>query len=128
MKIGSGDHKLEGSPKEITDLLEDHGLDLKQFFRTEEPPISGIWIVLAAISLLIVACLLVILPPAQQKLAFIVGLFLVLTVAALIQLRFKSVATTVIVGIGGIVMLLAALGVLSPAEVLKEAKELRPGK
>lgn len=125
MKIGSGDQQLEGTVQDISNLLENHGMDLQQFFRPAEEPVHVGWVLGAALLLLVAACALVVLEPPHQKIAFVVGLFALGVLVVLIQLRFKNGIATTVAAFGGILLLLAAHGVLSPSQVLDEAKAIK---
>ena len=61
----------------------------------------------------------------QKTFAFLIGCSALVWLTTIIQLRFKHVWATAIVGVGGLLLMLVALGAISPTQMLEEVKSFR---
>lgn len=124
MKLGP----IEGTKEEITGFFQDNGLKASDYFQMPEAPIKMVWIVIPALCILAmlgVLTLLKSLSTSQQTFAFLVGCAALVWLATVIQLRFKHAWATGIVAIGGLLLMLVALGDISPTQMLNEMKSFR---
>ena len=124
MKLGP----IEGTREEITGFFQDNGLKVNDYFQILKTPIKAVWIVVP--SSLIVVCLgtltlLGSLSTGQKTFVFLVGCAALVWLTTVIQLRFKHVWATGIVAIGGLLLMLVALGAISSTQMLNELKSLR---
>lgn len=119
---------IEGTKEEITGFFQDNGLKASDYFQTAEAPIGTIWLVIPALCIvgaLGALTLLEALKQGQQTFIFLIGCMALVWLATVIQLRFKHAWATGIVVIGGLLLMLVALGDISPTQVLGEVKSLR---
>lgn len=124
MKIGNA----VGTPQEITDFFENNGMDPNNFFTQSEPPLNKIWFIVPSVIILIVFVVLTLydeLTAGQTKLGFLIGCGASLWLTINIQLRFKSPWATGVLAIGLLLLMLVAIGVLTPRDLLEQAKSLR---
>jgi len=124
MKLG----QLEGTKEEITGFVIDNGLDASAFFKMPEEPINAAWIFIPAIFIFIVFVLLTLVhsfSEAERLFIFIIGCAAVTALATVVQLRFESAWASTIVGFGLLLLMLVALGSISPVEMLNEIKSIR---
>jgi hypothetical protein len=124
MKLGP----IEGTKEEITGFFQDNGLKANDYFQMPETPIKAVWIVIPA--LLIVATLGALtlvesLSTGQKTFAFLVGCAALVWLTTVMQLRFKNAWATGIVAIGGLLLMLVALGAISPTQMLNEVRSFR---
>lgn len=124
MKIGG----IEGTPQEIKDAFENHGLLLEDYLERPEVPLSKIWVIAPSLFIIIVLVCLVLLAPIGKTsllLLFLLGAGSVLWLTVAIQVRFKNGWATAAVAIGGLLMLLVAGGFIEPKDTPQVLKELR---
>jgi asparagine N-glycosylation enzyme membrane subunit Stt3 len=124
MKLGP----IEGTKEEITGFFQDNGLQVRDYFQIPEPPIKTVWLVIPALSILPIFAALTLfesLSIGQQIFAFLVGCAAIVWLATVVQLRFKQAWAAGIVLIGGLLLMLVALGDISPIQMLNELKSLR---
>ncbi len=124
MKLGP----IEGTKEEITGFFQDNGLKASDYFQMPEAPIGTLWLVvptLCVIATLGALTLLESLTQGQQTFTFLIGGMAIVWLATVIQLRFKHAWATGIVVIGGLLLMLGALGAISPTQMLNEVKSLR---
>ena len=72
MKVGS----VEGTPEEVRDLFENHGLDLAAYIEKPDTPLQKVWLIIP--SVLLVVCFGILsftnsLPKAERFLSFYSG-------------------------------------------------------
>lgn len=121
MKIGG----VEGTPEEIRNTFENHGLRIEDYLVKPEAPLSNVWVAVPAIGLLFVVISQVLFAPMEHKavlLHFLGGAGLLLWLALSVQLRFKSSWAVGVVAIGGVLILSVAAGYVQPkdaAEIVK---------
>lgn len=124
MKLGP----IEGTKEEITGFFQDNGLKVGDYFQTPDAPIGTLWLVVpasCAVAALGALTLLDSLKQSQQTFIFLIGCMAIVWLATVIQLRFKHAWATGIVVIGGLLLMLVALGAISPTQMLNEVKSLR---
>ena len=126
MRIG----KLEGTPEEIRDVLENRGLRLEEYLEKPAAPLRTKWLVVPGAVFAIVLILLVLLGPLARTgliLLFLVGAGGLVWLAVSVQLRFNNTLATLVIAVGGLLMLLVAAGLLEPRETTDVLKGLRGG-
>ena len=124
MKLGP----IEGTKEEITGFFQDNGLKASDYFERVETPIKTAWLLLPALCIVATLGALTLLPSLstdQQTFIFLIGCAALVWLATVVQLRFKHAWATGIVAIGGLLLMLVALGVISPAQVLDEVKSFQ---
>ena len=124
MKLGP----IEGTKEEVTGFFQDNGLNVKDYFQMSETPIRVVWIVIPAIPMIIALGTLTLigsLSTGQKMFAFLLGCAALVWLTTVIQLRFKHAWATGIVAIGGLLLMLVALGAISPTQMLNEVKSFR---
>ncbi|MES1191043.1 MAG: hypothetical protein ABUS47_08200 [Steroidobacter sp.] len=123
MKFGP----LEGSSEEIKNFFQDNGLRAADFIALPDPPIKPIWFILPVSVLMLSIAFLVFvsLAKAAATFVFLIGSGAGLWLAVNAQLRFKSPWVTGIIGIGCLLLMLVALGAVTPLEMLNEVKSLK---
>ena len=121
MKLG----QIEGTKEEITGFFQDNGLKVNDYFQMPEAPIKAVWIVIPALLIVFTLGTLTLIEPlstGQRMFAFLVGLSALIWLTTVVQLRFKHAWATGIVAIGGLLLMLVALGAISPKQMLIEMK------
>ena len=124
MKLGP----IEGTKEEVTGFFQDNGLNVKDYFQMPETPIGVVWIVIPAIPMIIALGTLTLIGPlstGQKMFAFLLGCAALVWLTTVIQLRFKHAWATGIVAIGGLLLMLVAIGAISPTQMLNEANYFR---
>lgn len=124
MKLGP----IEGTKEEITGFFQDNGLKASDYFQMPEAPIGALWLFIPTFCVVVtlgVLTLLESLKPGQQTFIFLIGCMAIVWLATVIQLRFKHAWATGIVVVGGLLLMLVALGAISPTEMLNEVTSLR---
>jgi len=122
MKLGPA----EGTPEEIKNFLEDHGLQADKLFQEPEKPIAAHWFALSAVVVIVSMAILTLYKfsePRAETFIFLVGCGGALWLAANIQLRFKNAWAAGGVLICCVLFLLVALGVLLPSDLPAEARK-----
>lgn len=124
MKFGP----VEGTSEEIKNFFQDNGLKATDYFAPPESPIKTIWFVIPSACVVFALAVLTLftLPSAAgATFTFLVGSAASLWLAVNVQLRFKSAWATGIVVIGCLLLMLVALGAVTPLQMLEEFKSLR---
>lgn len=127
MKLG----KMEGTPHEITNIIENNGLQLSDFVERTEEPLSKGWLTAPALLLGLTCVLLVVLNPLQRaysSLLFLLGFACTAWLTIAVQIRFKNAAATFVAAIAGIMLLLIALGLVEPKESIDMIKSIKGSK
>lgn len=125
MKVGDN---VEGTPEEITDFFENNGMDPNKYFTEPERPLNRVFFILPAAIILIIFGILSFmdtLTSNQTRFALLVGCASSLWLATNVQIRFKNFWATGLVVIGLLSLMLLAVGVLTPADLLDEARSIR---
>ena len=118
MKIGG---RIEGTPEEITDFIENNGLKLEDILQKPRPRVKARWIGISVFLFILSLGALVIIGSVPTKLftcLVIMGVGFVVWIAAVIQLRFCNVWATSFTALGLILMLSMAAGLMKPQEAL----------
>jgi len=124
MKFGP----VEGTSEEIKNFFQDNGLKATDYFAPPESPITTIWFVIPSACVVVALGVLTLLAPwsaAQATFIFLVGCAASIWLSVNIQLRFKSGWATGIVVIGCLLLMLVALGTVTPLQMLEEIKSFR---
>ncbi len=123
MKIGP----IEGSSEEINNFFQDNGLRASDYIILPHPPIKATWLMLpgAVLFLALVILTFVALSKAGARFVFLIGAGSGLWLAVIAQLRFKSPLATGLIAVGCLLLMLVAVGAVTPLEVLRELKELK---
>lgn len=124
MKIGN----VEGSPEEITDFFQDNGLNMADYLEKPDSPMKSAWFI-APVPVIIGSIFwLVLFAPSSSSMKtflFIIGCCAGLWLAASVQIRYKNTVAAIIIALGIILLMLVALGVITPLEMFQHAKELK---
>ena len=126
MKLG----KAEGTPEEIKDFFENHGLNPGDYFEKAENPLDWKWIAIPGAIVAISVLLLVLLDNVTPKihiLLFLVGAGCACWAAASLQIRFKNGWATTVAAVGALLVLLVAAGFIAPKETVDAIKGLKNG-
>jgi tellurite resistance protein TehA-like permease len=118
----------EGTKEEITGFFQDNGMKASDYFQMPKAQIKPVWLVISVlciVAMLGALTLLESLSTGQQTFVFLVGCAAVLWLAIIVHLRFKQAGVTGIVAIGGLLLMLVALGVITPTQMLNEVKSFR---
>jgi hypothetical protein len=124
VKVGS----IEGTPTEIRDAFQQHGIQLSDYIEKPETPLQRRWIVIPAVVGALDLLLLVLIPNASksvQLLFIVVGIGAVVWITVSVQLRFKSTVATWAVAIGGLVLILVAAGIMAPADTMDAVRKMQ---
>jgi peptidoglycan/LPS O-acetylase OafA/YrhL len=124
MKLG----KVEGSPQEIRNFIQDSGLNVQDYLERPEKKLGAIWFVLPSSIVLIAAAVSVLIPsfgPSGRVLAFIGGCAASIWLAVVVHVRYKSAWASSTIVIGSVVLLLVAAGLIGPLDVLKQLREIK---
>ncbi|MDP8258933.1 MAG: hypothetical protein P9L90_05885 [Candidatus Aadella gelida] len=113
--------KLEGSPKEIRDHLNNSGFNSTDYFEMPSTPLKKRYLIVPAILFLLSLLLLELLPdgtPTWQSVLSLSLIFGNLTwLCASTQLRFKNGIVTLVVASGSVITFCVVTGLMSPKEV-----------
>ena len=124
MKLGP----IEGTREEITGFFQDNGLKASDYFQVPEAPIRTLWFIVPAFCTIAALGALTILEPLKEgyrTFIFLIGCMTVAWLALVIQLRFRNNWATGIVVFGGLLLMLVALGAISPTQMFNEVKSLQ---
>ena len=124
MKIGN----MEGSPKEIRDLLDDHDMRLADFLAKPEEPLAPGWIIVPAVLIVIaLVCLALIpdIPKAARMLLFLLGNCTAIWLGISILVRFKNGWAGAMAVVGVLIVMLIAAGFISPVDSLDAIKKMQ---
>ena len=121
MKIGP----VEGTEEEVNALFKNNDLNLSEYITKPEAPLEKIWLILP--STLLVICFGVLtlfeeLSSNTKTFIFLVGFSASVWAAVSVHIRFKSVWGAGAVILAGLLIMLVALGVLAPNELLEHYK------
>lgn len=127
MKVG----EVEGSPQEIHDFFNNNGMDLSDYISA---PMKKRWLMLpVVISVLVLACNAlgqVYYPGFSSKclpVALILQLACITWLVAAVQLKFDSVATTVVLSLSCLLLVAITAGVMSVSDALNFVKSFKDG-
>ncbi len=117
MKIGP----VEGTSEEVNDLFQNNGLNLSEYLEKPETPLSNICLILP--SLIFVACFGVLtlsenISENWRIFLFLFGFASSVWLGVSVHIRFKSAWGAGAVILAGLLIMLVALGVIEPKELL----------
>ena len=125
MKIGA----MEGTPEEIRDLCQNNGLNIEDYLEKTEKPINR-YLFMAFSGFYVVSIILLAtvsgVSDGWRTVMFLIGCCCSLWLAVSVQIRFKNTWATFFIILCGISFMLVALGVISPTELLDQARKLKP--
>ena len=124
MKFGP----MEGTSEEIKNFFQDNGLNAADYFTPPEPPIKTIWFLIPGVFVVCALAVLTLFTPSSKAVAtfvFLVGCAAALWLTVNVQIRFKSLWATGIVLVGCLLIMLVALGVVTPLQMFEEMKSLK---
>ena len=121
MKVGS----VEGTPEEVRDLFENHGLDLAAYIEKPDTPLQKVWLIIPSVLLVVFFGILSFtnsLPEGGKVFVFLLGFSASVWLGISIHIRFKSAWGAGSIMLAGLLIMLVALGVLAPSEILEHYK------
>lgn len=125
MKVGP----VDGSAKEVRDLLENHGLKLEDYLEKPPSPLKIRFLVIPTAVFLLFLFILALLPAGspdwQLRLLYILSFGSGTWICASTQLRFKNGITTFCVAMGLALTILLAAGLISPKEAAEAVRSLK---
>ena len=124
MKFG----KIEGTPEEIRDFFQNNGLNIIDYLERPEPPLKPIWFIVPTILLIAALICLTLLKPVQtslQTFVFLIGSGVGIWLAVSLQIRFKNTWVAVFVAIAIQLIMLVAIGKVTPIEMFQCLKGLK---
>jgi asparagine N-glycosylation enzyme membrane subunit Stt3 len=124
MKFGP----FEGTPEEINNFFQNNGLNISDYIALPEEPIKAIWFAIPSTLILCTLAVLTLFRPSGASgvtFLFLIGCGGGLWLAVNTQLRFKNPWATGLIAICCLLLLLVALGVLTPIQMLEEVRSLK---
>ena len=118
MKIGG----MEGTNEEIRDFCQNNGLNIEDYLEKPELPLSNIWLIIPSILFVILLGALVFAKPTTsnwQLFIFLLGFASSVWLSVSVLIRFKSNRGAGVIILAGLLIMLVALGVLEPKELLE---------
>jgi len=125
MKFGN---KMEGSPEEIRDFFQNNGLNITDYMGRPELPLKTVWFVVPVCLIVVsLACLTLLMPlrMSVQTFVFLLGCGAGIWLAVNVQLRFKNTWAAVFVAIGTILIMLVAIGTVTPTEMIQQLNKFK---
>ena len=120
---------VNGSPEEIRDLFENHGLNPRDYFKKPPSPLKARFLVIPTVVFLLFIFTLALLPAGspdwQLRFFYILSFGSGTWICASTQLRFKNSITTFFVAMGLVLTILLAAGLMSPREAAEAVKSLK---
>jgi hypothetical protein len=124
MKLGN----IEGTPRQIRDVLKDQGLKFEDYFVPPPKPTNPRWVIVAALTYVATITVVIVVPLPERALKLLFALCCIETawLTFLLHLRYavKGIPLMIIACVGFLVAMLA-YGVLSPRELYAELQQLR---
>ena len=124
MKIGN----LEGDPEEIRNFIENNGLNINDFLDLPKKRPALFWFIIPGFLFFVVLFWLTLFSPtsdALRNLLFLIGCLAGIWQAVNVQIRFQNPWAATFIGVGIPLVMLVAIGVLSPAELVNELKGIK---
>jgi len=122
MKFGP----FDGTEEEVRNIIENNGLRLEDYLEKPPAPLKTKFLILPGVVLAVALLLLVMLRSycslSVLTLIYLLGFGGGTWLTASIQLRFKNILATFVVGIGSLLMILVASGIFSPKEAAEFIK------
>ncbi len=121
---------IEGTPQEVRDFFELQGKQLADYLQPgEEPPLHWMWIAIPS-ALYFLALICLIFAPVTSKsvttLLIAFGGGSLIWLATSIQLKFKNGTATIVVAVGGFLLILVCASLMNPADVPDAIRKFRP--
>ena len=119
---------VEGSPEEIRDFFQNNGLNIEDYIETPESPLKPIWLIIPTIIFIFAFSALTLLPPQSvsiQNFIFLIGCGAGIWLSVSVQIKFKNTWAAGFVAIGAVLIMLVAIGVITPKEMMQHLKEIR---
>lgn len=120
---------IEGTPEEIHDLFKNNGLDINKFIAA---PLLARWVIVPAVAAIVMLVVILLGPVLYSNFsakclagAMVISLICSLWLTAAVQVRFDNVTATAVVGVGAIVIMLVAAGIMAPNEIVTTLKQLK---
>ncbi len=123
MKFGP----LEGTSEEIKNFFQDNGLRAADYITLPDEPIKPVWFVVPIVVFIVALAVLTFfpsLPKPSITFVFLVGCAAGMWLAVNTQLRFKSPWATGTLVLGCLLLMLVALGAVTPIGLLDEVRSL----
>lgn len=122
---------MEGTPEEIRDLCENHGLQITDYLdRPRDLGVSNRWLLGTSVSYVLLLVLTALTPnlyPDAVAVLSLLTLVSVVSVAVCLQLRFDNKWASGFAAVGLAVVWLVAIGVLAPQAAVEFFARLRTG-
>lgn len=125
MKIG----EVEGTPEEIKNFYQNNGLNIEDYLVKPGKPLSRKSFIGPSCFYVVSIILLTTfsgISEGWRTFIFLIGCCCSLWLAVSVQIRFKNTWATFFIILCGISFVLVALGVISPTELLDQARKLKP--
>ncbi|MCX5822488.1 MAG: hypothetical protein NTY86_03005 [Deltaproteobacteria bacterium] len=125
MKFGN---KMEGSPEEIRDFFQNNGLNITDYMERPDLPLKAVWFILPVCFIVVsLTCLTFLMPlgTSMQTFVFLLGCGAGIWLAVNVQLRFKNTWAAVFVAIGTILLILVAIGTVTPTEMIQQLNKFK---
>jgi hypothetical protein len=110
MKVG----KLEGTPKEIRDVFEDHGLNMADILERRDEPLGVAHIVTPAVFTVLDALTICMRWVSNLSVLFTVGVMFAGWLAFMVHLRWSKSSLTVVAAMAAVILLMVAGGMSLP--------------
>lgn len=124
MKIGP----VEGTVEEVNNLFQNNGLNLSEYLEKPEVPLDKIWLILPPALLVISFGVLTLFDTLSSNVKifiFLLGFSASVWTGVCIHIRFKSGWGAGAVILAGLLIMLVALGVIAPGELLEHYKSVQ---
>lgn len=122
MKFGP----VEGTPEEVRGFCEGSGINLSEYIQKPDQQLSKIWLILPAAVLVISFGLLTLwqtISGTGKNFIFLFGFASSVWLAVSVHIRFKSTWGAGAIVFAGLLIMLVALGVLSPIDLIEQYKK-----
>ena len=119
---------MEGSPQEIRDVFADNGLNAEDYLERPESPIKPAWLFAPGVLVVLSFSWLTLLKPISdsfQTFLFLIGCGAGIWLSVCVQIRFKSPWAAGLVAVSTILIMLVAIGVITPREMLDHLKDMK---
>ncbi|HDO1326435.1 hypothetical protein ACEUC2_13425 [Aeromonas veronii] len=124
MKFGG----VEGTPEEIKNHFENNGLNPLDFFEKPEDKLSKLWVIIPCVIFVLCFAALNFLHELGDKaksFIFLIGICACVWAAVSVHIRFKSGWGAGSIIFIGLLVMLVALGILQPAQLLDYIKSAK---
>jgi len=122
MKIG-----LEGKHEEIRNFFQNNGLNIKDYIERPESPLKPIWLIIPTIIFIFAFSSLTLIAPQSvpiKKFIFLIGCGAGIWLSVGVQIKFKNAWAAGLVAIGVVLIMLVAIDVITPKEMMQHLKEI----